>query len=395
LLAGTSHVLAVDENGKVYAWGLGTNGQLGNGGVVTSNIPVVASSITNATKVAAGGTHSAAIDADGNVWGFGDASAGRIGNGTTATTASNISTPTKVMTATTTKKAVQIVASSANTYILTDEIGTSYVYGTGATSSGQVGSGSTSSTAIGTFTKVNNESNSTSGLTGVKEIYAGGSSAAALKTDGTVVAWGANGTGRLGVGDSSNKSYPNVVKTEANTVLTNVQHVSIGTTYSIFADNNGNIYGAGTNASYQLGNGTTDTTIYATLSNKLENIISLNSPQNSTFNVAITNNGDIYGWGLNDNYQLGTKDIITRKVPTKVFDKYLKLESTTIRIEETKSANIQVLTTLIDFNVYQDEYTTGRITYTSLTEDIVSVEPSRKNNRIKTRRRIYKSRRHR
>jgi len=115
----------------VYAWGLGTSGQLGNAATSTSNTPVLATGLSNITKVAAGGTHSVAIDADGNVWGFGDAREGRIGNGYTDTTASNISTPVKVWSASTTRRAIQIKASNVGTYILTDETGSSYVYATG------------------------------------------------------------------------------------------------------------------------------------------------------------------------------------------------------------------------------------------------------------------------
>lgn len=38
--AGLSHSRALDLLGNVTAWGLGTSGQLGNGGTTSSNVPV-------------------------------------------------------------------------------------------------------------------------------------------------------------------------------------------------------------------------------------------------------------------------------------------------------------------------------------------------------------------
>ena len=71
---GLQHCLAVGHSGKVYAWGKGTRGQLGDGNNDSSNIPVtVKSAAYRAVAVSAGFNHSAALTAEGNVyvWGKG------------------------------------------------------------------------------------------------------------------------------------------------------------------------------------------------------------------------------------------------------------------------------------------------------------------------------------
>ena len=74
--AGLQHCLAVGHSGKVYAWGKGTRGQLGDGENDTSTTPVVvkgAAGHVSAVAVSAGFNHSAALTADGlvYVWGKG------------------------------------------------------------------------------------------------------------------------------------------------------------------------------------------------------------------------------------------------------------------------------------------------------------------------------------
>jgi alpha-tubulin suppressor-like RCC1 family protein len=70
---GFNHSLAVDGAGRIWAWGFGENGQLGNGdyGSQISPLPVAAPEGLAFKLVAAGGNHSWAIDEDGNAWAWG------------------------------------------------------------------------------------------------------------------------------------------------------------------------------------------------------------------------------------------------------------------------------------------------------------------------------------
>ena len=72
IAAGTSHSLALDNSGKLWAWGGDSMGQLGDGGyAISANLPIPIVELSNIVSVAAGSDASAALDGDGNVWQWG------------------------------------------------------------------------------------------------------------------------------------------------------------------------------------------------------------------------------------------------------------------------------------------------------------------------------------
>ncbi len=79
--------IAATSSGAAYAWGLNSNGQLGNGttsnGVSTPEAITLAPAVPAATAVAAGPDHSLAIGSDGNIHAWGYNSNGQLGTGTT------------------------------------------------------------------------------------------------------------------------------------------------------------------------------------------------------------------------------------------------------------------------------------------------------------------------
>lgn len=84
IVAGREHALALTESGKVYSWGNNTNGQLGRTTTDTTRMSPgqIAASSFNSRKVmgiAAGSFHSLAIDEDGKVYTWGLSSNGRLG----------------------------------------------------------------------------------------------------------------------------------------------------------------------------------------------------------------------------------------------------------------------------------------------------------------------------
>jgi hypothetical protein len=85
IAAGDSHSLALTSDGKAYAWGLGSQGQLGTGFTSGSYAPVaVQTSGALAGKslvaIAAGGSHSLAIGSDGPGYAWGGNDFGQLGN---------------------------------------------------------------------------------------------------------------------------------------------------------------------------------------------------------------------------------------------------------------------------------------------------------------------------
>jgi len=81
--AGRYHSLAIGSDGKVYAWGYNGSGQMGNGTNTESHTPVMVSlpSDVTATAVAAGDDHSLAIGSDGKIYAWGANTNGQLGNG--------------------------------------------------------------------------------------------------------------------------------------------------------------------------------------------------------------------------------------------------------------------------------------------------------------------------
>jgi hypothetical protein len=80
---GNGHTLALTAAGAVYAWGMNSHGQLGQGTTVNSGVPLLVPGLPVITDVRAGGFHSLALDAAGNVWAWGGNTDGEIGNGST------------------------------------------------------------------------------------------------------------------------------------------------------------------------------------------------------------------------------------------------------------------------------------------------------------------------
>ncbi|XP_045605152.1 uncharacterized protein ca isoform X2 [Procambarus clarkii] len=80
---GQFHSLAVSEDGKLYTWGWGVHGQLGNSNVEDCLVPTAVEKLAKKHMVFADGgyAHSVAMASDGNVYAWGCGTYGQVGNG--------------------------------------------------------------------------------------------------------------------------------------------------------------------------------------------------------------------------------------------------------------------------------------------------------------------------
>src|SRR4051794_15494663 len=69
--AGSQNGYALKTDGTVWAWGAGSDGQLGNGGQAASRTPVKVSNLTAVKAIAGEDTAGLALKTDGTVWRWG------------------------------------------------------------------------------------------------------------------------------------------------------------------------------------------------------------------------------------------------------------------------------------------------------------------------------------
>ena len=83
--AGLHHALALASDGRVYAWGDNSEGQLGAGSDAVRTQPIQVLGFTNITQISAAGKFSLALQNDGTVWSWGENNDGQLGIGSRGT----------------------------------------------------------------------------------------------------------------------------------------------------------------------------------------------------------------------------------------------------------------------------------------------------------------------
>jgi alpha-tubulin suppressor-like RCC1 family protein len=200
IAGGVAHSLALNSDGTVWAWGTGASGQLGDGNFYSFPIfgvatPVQVHGLTSVTAIAGGESHSLALKSDGTVWAWGSGGGGRLGDGNFYTTGNpGVATPVHVINLT----SVTAIAAGGEHSLALKSDGTVWAWGGGH--NGQLGDGNFYTNLAdgygGVATPVQ-----VSGLTSVTAIAGGGEHSLALKSDGTVWAWGWGRVGQLGDGN--------------------------------------------------------------------------------------------------------------------------------------------------------------------------------------------------
>jgi alpha-tubulin suppressor-like RCC1 family protein len=188
--AGSSFNLALRSDGTVWAWGQNDRGQLGNGTIVSTMTPVKVSGLSHVTGIAAGFDAGVATSTNGvspvtSVWTWGANDHGQLGDGTR--TDSRI--PERISGIGTSYLAGVTAGLWTGAVLGTD----GSVWGWGDNSAGQLAR--TPSTA-----PVTRPVNMVAAGRGITQLSAGWGHMLALKSNGTVLAWGSNQVGQLGNG---------------------------------------------------------------------------------------------------------------------------------------------------------------------------------------------------
>jgi len=143
----------------------------------------------------------------------------------------------------------------------------------------------------------------------VKSISAGKGHSLAIKNDGSLWAWGANADGQLGDGTTENRLIP--LK-----IMDGVITIGVGWYHSLAIKSDGSLWAWGLNIYGQLGDGTTENK--SSPVKIMDEVTAISTGFNHS--MAIKSEGSLWAWGLNANEQLGDGTWENKSSPVKVMD---------------------------------------------------------------------------
>lgn len=149
---------------------------------------------------------------------------------------------------------------------------------------------------------------------GIVSVSAGRTHALAVTTDGKVVAWGSNGFGQLGNGETVFETEKPVAVSGMDNALSVT--VGRGGSFALVVKSDHSLWACGINDRGQLGSGTTKGS--AEYIKIMDNVSNAAAGENFAF--AVKQDGTLWAWGANDRGQLGDGTTIDRLSPVKVAD---------------------------------------------------------------------------
>lgn len=256
--AGRETGLAIKEGGTVWAWGTNVHGELGQGTISgpetcksgpCSTKPIQVPGLEHVVGIAAGSEFDLAVTESGTVYAWGLATSGQLGDGSTegTVTCGGVAkacepTPQPVKEL---EGAVAVATGALHGVAL---LGSGTVKAWGANEDGQLGNGTTELSTVPV---------SVSGLSEATAIAAAADVTLALRSDGTARSWGANTRGALGVGRSEAElGFSDVPLTVGGfSPLKEATGISTANGHSLALLSNGTMKGWGFNYAGQVGGG--------------------------------------------------------------------------------------------------------------------------------------------
>ena len=295
---GFNNAVAIKPNGTLWSWGNNNFGQLGLGNTTYYSSPKQVGALTNWKSVSAGQYHTIAVKTDGTLWSWGYNANGQLGTGNTT----NYSSPKQI--GILTNWSTVSAGGVANGYAIKTN-GT--IWSWGSNFYGQLGTNNTtyysSPKQVGALTNWSNLSGS---------LYC----VAAIKTDGTLWSWGNNNIGQLGIGNTYYYSSPKQVGSLTNwsSLGTSMPNAS-GTVVMTAVKTDGTLWAWGDNSYGQVGQGTSGT--------KFSSPKQVGSLTNWTGQIAVgqitvsavKTDGTLWTWGYGNYGSLGLGNISSYSSP--------------------------------------------------------------------------------
>ena len=285
------------DNGGLWSAGGGSSGQLGNNGTSSASTPVQTISVgTNWKQVSCGYNYTAAIKTTGELWLWGSNDSCQLGRQLGLAVPG--SSPMQTTVGGTNWK--QVSCGAMHTAAVKTD-GTLWTWGSNTYM--QLGrSASTSGTTFSTPMQT------TVGGTNWRQVAAGKSQTAAIKTDGTIWCWGWNLFGELGDSTNTQTSTPvQVVGAGAPW-----KQVACGSYHTAAINTNGELWSWGQGT--RLGTvSTTDKNSPVQTAHGGTNWKQVACGDSNT--AAIKTNGELWIWGANQYGSLGNNSTTTSSTP--------------------------------------------------------------------------------
>lgn len=284
LAAGGQFSVAAKRDGSVWAWGDNPSLVLGSDTIEYTPIPIQVSGIGDVIALSAGWEHTMALTQDGRVWVWGDNGYGQLGNGDGQHTSMAIPAPVEIS-----NKVQRIAAGDFSSFAL-DENNALWVWGNNA--DGQLGIPPSQSQIAGIPKLITS-------ISSVISIASGSNHTVAVTEDGRVWTWGDNGSGQLGTGYFGAGTW----SVEPLSGVTKAVLASAGTEFSAVSLEDGTVMAFGRNKNGQLGDGSTVNISSPVEVQEIHNATQLSLGFN--FSLALTETQTTLAWGYNPNGQAG------------------------------------------------------------------------------------------
>jgi alpha-tubulin suppressor-like RCC1 family protein len=320
---GARGTIVLKSDGTVWTWGANFNGKLGIGDTnpVRMSIPVEVhdpgnvSYLNSVQAIMGGEVHNVALKADGTVWSWGYNAFGQLGNGTTNDAWLPVQTGLGAS-----PPLTNVIKLGGRPYFTLAVKSDGTVWAWGMNRYGQMGNGTVNPLPGPQVIVPGLVSNSWPGgaINSPMQVTCGYQFSAALLTNGTVWTWGGGSHGELGDGPIITNYVP--VRVPG---LTNITAISAGWFHILALKSDGTVWDWGNNANGELGDGTTINRSNAVQVLNVSNIVVVSGGDGHS--SALAADGTVWKWGLNDLGELGngTTNAVANPFPAKILtDKF-------------------------------------------------------------------------
>lgn len=347
-----NYTCAVGSDGNGYCWGLNADYQFGNGGTGNSNVPALVSQGARPAgvtfnNIGAGGNQTCAVGSDGNGYCWGNNTDGHLGDGTTT----NRSTPVLVKLLAQYGYQINIGNNTLAQTILPESTSITvdpmpaHAAGMASVSLKRTYDNATSNNVNYTYNNLSGpditsispstvppNTSRTFSLTGtdflnygpinLTSISTGNYHTCGVDSNGDGYCWGEGTYGKLGNGNTTNRSTPVLVNQGARPAGVTFSDISAGENHTCGVGSNGRGYCWGYNPYGQLGNSNTGTNssvpvlVSAGAMGSSVTFSSISVGENHSCGVGSDGKG--YCWGRNGSGQLGNGNTNDSNIPVLV-----------------------------------------------------------------------------